>query len=43
MDTQHKIARLIGQITGVVLVGCIAACGCALLIGLTVKFLGWIF
>lgn len=43
MDNSNKLARLIGQIFGIVLVGCTATCLAATLITLTVKFLTWIF
>lgn len=43
MDKSNKIARIIGQLFGIVLVGCIAACLASTLIALTLKFLMWIF
>lgn len=42
MDT-NKIARMIGQLFGIVLIGCIAACLASGLIALTVKFMTLIF
>lgn len=40
---RNKVAYTIGQTVGVVFVGCLAACACGLMIGLSVKFLMWIF
>lgn len=42
-NNSNKIARTIGQIFGVVLVGCATTCLAGTLIALTVKFLTWIF
>lgn len=43
MDKQNKIARFIGQAAGVIVIGCVAACLCALMVALSVKFIAWIF
>lgn len=43
MDKSNKVATSIGQIFGVVFVGCIATCAAGTVIALTVKFLTWMF
>lgn len=42
-DNNSKIARAIGQITGIAIIGCAAACVCGIAVALTIKFLIWIF
>lgn len=43
MEKPNKIAYTIGQIVGTVFIGSLGACLCGLAIGLTIKFLMWIF
>jgi uncharacterized membrane protein len=42
-NNSNKIARIIGQVFGIVLIGCLAACLSGTLIAATVKFLTWMF
>lgn len=43
MNDSNKIAKLIGQAFGVVLVGCAAICAGGVIVALTVKLLTWMF
>lgn len=43
MEKPNKIAYTIGHIVGTVLIGSVGACISGLAIGLTIKFLMWIF
>lgn len=43
MENNNKFTRAVGQVLGVALVGCAAGCLCALAIGLSIKFLMFLF
>lgn len=42
-NNSHKASRIIGQIFGMVVVGCVATCFASALIALTVKFITFMF
>lgn len=42
-DKNKKFSYTVGQFVGTVLVGCIGVCLSGVAVGLTIKFLMWIF
>ena len=43
MKDNNSFARTLGQILGGILVTCVAICAAAIALGLTYKFIMWIF
>ena len=42
-NNSNKVARVIGQAVGIIFVGCVAVCLCGIMVGLSIKFLAWMF